>query len=544
MDVNNHHDDVTLLELWAQTEIEDKYLYDLSTEGELFLKNESPKDVICKLTTETFQTTIDFLQQKFKEITDNHKDIIEEWHKTEDKISLQSKLEKAKEYLDRAKVIGNITPLREELNEMLSSITQLLNANLKIREALVIKAERIKDNESYKDTHQEYKDIVEAWKQAPHIEKHKLDQLWDRIDTARTYFYERKRQHQEEIENEYLANLDLKLELAERSEALANSTDWKKTTEVYKELTEQWKTIGKVVSQEKNEELWNRFIGAQNNFFEQKRKHYEQVNAEQEQNYLKKVALVEVIEAINLEDCNWKATTDKVMQITDEWKQIGRVPREHSDSIWQRFLEAKNIFFDAKRNFTEQVKLSQEDNLAKKQALIARIEKIKNSTQWHEVTQEMNELMDEWKQIGPVPRKVSDIIWEQFIGARRYFFNRKDADRDKRQQNFYAKLDNKIEQTKDFLTTLKEEMEDDKAKIEEFTQNLSGLNTADSKDKEIKNHLENLIVSLEKKLPQKAQKITNVEIQLQELLEKKVAAEAQKTPSDSKPNKDEEHLND
>lgn len=521
----NNNEVVTVSDLWNQAVIQEKHLYRLNDNDELiFTTGNGPDVTICRLSADTFHTTIETLQQKFREIKDNISSLQDEWDHTEDKTRLYGKLDKTRDYLLRAKVIGNIGELLKEVDTRISLIQQLFQEHYNIRIALVEKAESLKDHEDFRAANQEFKDLLEAWKQAPAIEKHKLDQLWQRIENARTHFFTRKRQHQEDMEKQLLENLDLKLELVEKAEALSNSTEWKATTETYKALTEQWKGIGRVVSAEKNEELWNRFIGAQNAFFDQKRLHFEQINAEQEENYSKKTAIVEAIEAINTDDCNWRNETDKIAALSEEWKNTGRVPKEHSDSIWQRFQEAKNRFFDAKRKHSEQVRLYQEDNLAKKQALINRIEKIKHSTQWRETTAEISSLMEEWKTIGTVPSKeLSNELWEQFIGARNFFLGRKDADRENRKKQFYDRIDNRIEQTRDFLGKLQSELEDDKAKIAEFTESLSQLNTANQKDAELQKHLEHLIASLESKYPQRVQKIQDVEQQLEELLTKKAA---------------------
>ena len=79
--------------------------------------------------------------------------------------------------------------------------------------------------------------------------------------------------------------------------------------------------------------------------------------------------------------------------------------------------------------------MNQEENYAQKLALLKRAEMLQDSTQWREATEELNELMTEWKKIGPVPRKHSNEIWERFIGARKKFFERKDANREKRKQS-------------------------------------------------------------------------------------------------------------
>ncbi len=94
----------------------------------------------------------------------------------------------------------------------------------------------------------------------------------------------------------------------------------------------------------------------------------------------------------------------------------------------------RSTFFDAKRKHTEEIKTELEANYEKKKALVERAETLKNSNRWGETTGELNELFDEWKKIGQIPRAYGDKLWEEFNAARRFFFARKDANRENRKQ--------------------------------------------------------------------------------------------------------------
>ncbi len=359
-----------------------------------------------------------------------------------------------------------------------------------------------------------------------------MDNFWNEIEVARNHFYEQKRLYHEALEGDMMQNLDLKLELCEISEKIQNSEDWKATTQEYKELVEKWKSIGRVASNEKNDELWKRFIDAQNVFFDRKKNYFEQIQQEQEANYAAKQALVEKAVALST-STEWKETTQVFSQLNEEWKAIGRVPRELSDDIWQAFQSAKDTFFNAKRNNFEAHKLTLEDNYAKKSALVKRIETLKHSKAWKETTDELNELMTEWKSIGQIPREYKDDLWEQFIGARNFFFDRKDQDRTQRKQQFQDRLEGRITQTKDFLQKLEEQQADELQKIEEFKQSKEQLDLNNPKDIALKDHLEILIQQIENKLPGRAEKIKNVAQQLEEILDKKEndAADKERVPS-------------
>lgn len=295
-----------------------------------------------------------------------------------------------------------------------------------------------------------------------------------------------------------------------------------------KEMMDKWKTIGRVASAEKNEELWTRFITARNIFFDRKKQHFEYIQQEQEGNLGLKLALVEQAEALS-ENTEWKETTTRLATIMDEWKTIGKVPFEKADELWNRLQTARDKFFSAKRQSAEEFKVNLEDNYAQKLVLLNRAEQLKNSDSWKEVTEEMNDLMQEWKKIGHIPREYGDEIWERFIAARHHFFNRKDADRDKRKARFQNQLDSRFQQTRQFLDKIKSELDEEENKLADFRESLNNTTGTGSKEEELRKHLENLIHQIEKKLPARREKIDEVSRQYEELLQKRTDAKPEKS---------------
>jgi len=530
MEDNSLQSTLTVWTLWDEMDFLGKELYYINDAQQICVKQTSlfKEKPLFEVNVENFANTIQSLQEKFQEFKTKIDEIDQEWEQHQDKIKLASKIEKNKEYLAHANMIGHLQPLVDSLIAKEQYIKNLYDRNLQIRLAIVAKAEHLKEQREWKETTQLFKTLMDEWKSAPVVEKNKVDELWSKIEAARNQFYEHKRVFQEELEQKMLENLDLKLELCELAEGLAASTDWKETTQAFKDLIERWKAVGRVASPEKNEELWNRFMNAQNAFYDQKKLNFEKIQSEQEANLLEKTALVEQAEAYQ-NDINWKTTTQLYNDITEKWKSIGRVPKENADALWNRFQEAKNVFFTAKRQSAENHRINLEDNYAKKLALVKRIETIQHSTNWKETTDEINNLLTEWKTIGPVPREVSDEIWERFIGARNNFFKRKDTDREDRRNHFYNKLDSRIEQTTIFLNKIKEELVDDRSKVAEFEASLKDVDINEPKGKDLIANLEMLIQQTQSRIPNKEAKIDEVRIQLNELLAKKEEILAQQS---------------
>lgn len=517
-------------EMWAELNFQGKEFCTLNGNQELVLSAtpHSEERVLAVLNVENYITVINALCEKFKEVTSKVNEVETEWAQTTEKLKLNGKVSRTKDYVARANAIGDYAPLLQNLHAKEEEIKAVLNHNLAEKMKLVDKAEALKESEEWKQTTEEFKTIINNWKTAHPLDKSKNEQLWERIEQARSHFYERKRKHQEGIEQDMMQNLDLKLELCELAEKCALSEDWKKTSDLLKELMDKWKTVGHVASVDKNEELWNRFIGARNTFFDRKKQHFEQINVEQEANYALKIALVEKAESLT-ESTDWKETTAIHNQIMDEWKSIGRVPFEKSEEIWSRLQVARDKFFTAKRQNAEEHRVNLEDNYAQKQAILNRAEALKNSENWRETTDEMNELLTEWKKIGYIPREYGDTIWEAFIAARQHFFNRKDADREKRKTRFQNQLNTRYQQTKQFLDKIVEELTDEENKLVEFNESLSNTEeNGNAKDMELRKHLQNLIQQIERKLPARKNKIEEVKQQLAELEQRKAEQEKKK----------------
>lgn len=528
-----------LLDWWKNLSFDHKEQYSLNDDGEIILNalNNHKERAVGKLEDNNAETVVKLLQDKFAEVADKLKELTTEWDATEDKSTLIGKVYRMKEYLNHASAIGDFYSLYTKVDELEQQLNQVIEQNYAKKVTLVEQAEQMADSEEWKETAEKMKNLTDEWKNTGHIDKKRSDELWQRIETARDKFFERKREHSEDVEKEMLQNLDLKMELVEKAEQLAASDDWKNTTTALKELMEKWKTIGRTMH-DKNEELWEKFITASNTFFEKKRAHFDVIHKEQEENLKAKELLVEKAEEIKDSE-DWNATTKIQTELMDAWKKIGRVPREVSDEIWNKFNAARDYFFEKKRAHTEAFKIELDDNYAQKLALLKRAEELQNSSQWRETTTEINELMDEWKKIGPVPRKHSDEIWKRFIAARKNFFARKDANREKRKAQYEQKSKERISQTHHFIDKLGAELKEEEDKLIDFKEGLENITPGMKKEDELREHLTKLIEQTEKKIEHKKEKIEDAKKQYEELQEaekkkEKEKAEVDKTTEDAK----------
>ena len=505
-----------LLGWWDNASFPGKGCCALRENGELVLMaaGREQERVLAVLTPENAAETVNDLVHRFRDAETRVGELQADWAGTEDKLRLAGKVARCREYLSQASAVGDFPRLVQQLEEWERALDTLEEQHYTARLALVEQAEALAASDSWKEATQALRELGEQWRQAGAVSRKHHEALWNRLEAARNTFFDRKRRNQEAQEQEQLHNLDLKLELVEKAEALAASEQWKDTTEKFHGLLDQWKATGRT-SPDKNEELWQRFITAKHVFFDRKKQHFEAIRQEQEANYIIKLALVEQAEAMK-DSRDWGATAQAFTALMEQWKRTGRVAADKSDVLWARLIAAKEHFFQSRRQHFDTMRSSLEENYARKKDLLARAEALQHSDQWHTATAEMNALMTEWKQTGPVPREHSEELWKQFIAARTCFFDRKDEHREHRRQQAKKQHADRLQQTRRFLQKLQEELEEEEERVADFKNGINDI-TPGHKEAELRSHLEKLIAQSEQKILRKQEKIAEVQRQLEEL---------------------------
>lgn len=171
--------------------------------------------------------------------------------------------------------------------------------------------------------------------------------IFERFRAACDAFFKAKSEFYKTIKTEKNENLQRKIALAERAEALKDSTDWKKTTEELTRLQKEWKTIGSV-SKKYSDAVWNRFISACDYFFEQKKNMFAGQKSEEQANLAAKRELIEQIESIP-EDADAAEALKTVKELQEKWNSIGFVPFKEKDKIYKRFIASVDKWYDSYR---------------------------------------------------------------------------------------------------------------------------------------------------------------------------------------------------
>lgn len=519
---------------WEEQTFPGKELFSLDDNGTLTLvqTGDLKERVIATIPADGADQALKHLTDKFEQVQTRIRDTEGEWLAAEDKIKMADKVSHLRDYLQTVNAVGDLRKAMEDVSAWQQVLNSLFEENLKVKTKIAETAESLVEHTEWKETTQAYRDLTEQWKQAGPVERVINDQLWSRIEAAKNKFLDRKKENQDSNEKDLLLTLDLKIELAEEAEALANSEEWKATTEAYQKIIEKWKAIGRTLPK-KNEELWQRIMTARSTFFDRKKDHYNMIQKEQEVNYEKKISIAERAEALK-DSQDWNATTLAFAALMDEWKKTGRVAAERGDEIWKRYNDAQEQFFEAKKAHTDTLRVTFEQNYQKKSALLKRAEEIKNSSRWNDTTIEMNHLFDEWKKIGPVAKEHNNTIWNAFLAARKHFFGRKDAHRDQRKQFLEAQKSARMEQAYTIVMKMRQEIAAEEEKLADFQNALDNV-TPGKKAEELKTHLEVLISDSNAKMKRLKEKLAAGEDELRHIEEEEKERAARQAEKETKP---------
>ena len=207
---------------------------------------------------------------------------------------------------------------------------------------------------------------------------------------------------------------------------------------------------------EEKEAIWERFKNASDKINSRRKDYYKALQEEQQTNYDAKVALCEKAEELmekpTVSFNDWQKRTKEINEIFKVWKTIGRAPRAQNDEIWNRFKVSLDGFFENKREFLGKLKEQQLNNLNLKIDLCVQAESMKDSEDWKNTTRDLIRLQQEWKKIGPVPRRQSEKVWKRFRTSCDYFFNRK-SDHFK---NMHVVEDENLQKKKDLIKVISE----------------------------------------------------------------------------------------
>lgn len=319
--------------------------------------------------------------------------------------------------------------------------------NLEQKQLLIAEAEKLAAEEDVITAFRRLQELHDKWREIGPVAKEIREEIWNKFKDAsatvnkryQTFFEERKARERE--------NEEKKTAICERVEALdfdnvKSYAAWDQLTKEILAAQEDWKKLG-FASKKVNNSLFARFRETCDTFFAKKAEYFKTMRDTHAANLEKKTSLCERAEELK-ESTDWKKTADKLVELQKEWKTIGPVEKKHSDAVWQRFQTACDYFFDRRKKATSGARKAEQSNLRQKQEIINELKAISDETSRDEAIKTVKELMAKWQQIGHVPFKDKDKVYDTYRAAVNDLYNRFDMKESKAAMANFADTINEI----------------------------------------------------------------------------------------------------
>jgi hypothetical protein len=317
---------------------------------------------------------------------------------------------------------------REKRDQYYKNLETQLKDNLAHRLELIEGLKGLVNvEEDINTTYNNFKEIQAQWKKAGPVPRGEYNNVWRTYHHHIEIFYDFLNLNRELRDLDFKHNLEEKLKLIEKAEALASEENIGKAFHQLQTLHKIWKEELGPVDKEKREEIWERFSNATKLIHDKRQAYFSNLEESYEVNLEAKNKIIDQIHAV----ANAIASTHKgvqkqiseVEQLRDQFFKAGKVPSKKNEATWKRFKDSTRAFNRAKNKFYKEIKKDQQDNLTKKRALLEIAISLKDSDDWNTTTKEMKRIQAEWKKIGHVPRKHSDKIWKEFKAACNHYFD-------------------------------------------------------------------------------------------------------------------------
>ncbi|MFD3927724.1 DUF349 domain-containing protein [Streptomyces sp. NPDC058614] len=249
----------------------------------------------------------------------------------------QTAVDHLREQVDAHHAVGDLDALRQRLDKLVETVdarreerkaqrAKQSDESRHAKEALVVEAEELAQSDQWRAAGERLRALVDTWKGLPRLDRKSDDELWHRFSHARSAFSKRRKAHFASLDAQREDARKAKEKLVTEAEALSASTDWGPTAARYRELMADWKAAGRA-QREHEDDLWNRFRGAQDVFFAARSSVFAERDAEQTENLKLKEELAEEAEKlVPVQDL--KAARAAFRSINERWEAIGHVPRD------------------------------------------------------------------------------------------------------------------------------------------------------------------------------------------------------------------------
>lgn len=318
--------------------------------------------------------------------------------------------------------------IKEKKSIIAAEQEKLKQENLEKKQNIINRIKELSESEDVNKVYNEFRQLREEWNEIKLIPQNMANELWKNYQLYVEKFYDMLKINNEFRTYDFKKNLEKKIALCEAAEKLADEPDVISAFYQLQNLHQEYRETGPVAP-EMRDEIWNRFKAASTVINKRHQQHFEEIKEKEQANLDAKTVICEIVESINNTEittyAEWDSKTNEIIALQAKWKTIGFAPQKMNSKIFERFRSACDTFFKNKGEFYKRIKEDMSANLNKKLELCEKAEKLKDSTAWKETAEKLAELQKEWKTIGPVAKKQSEVVWKRFIDACDHFFQEK-----------------------------------------------------------------------------------------------------------------------
>jgi len=346
-----------------------------------------------------------------------------------------------------------------------NAIDKQMNVNLDKRVEVIEGLKSLIENADANTMYKEFRVLQDSWRAIGAVSKTRYNDTWKTYHHHVERFYDLLHLSNDFRDLDFKNNLEEKLKIILKAEALAASTDVNEAFKELQELHKIWKEDIGPVAKDVREDVWQKFSAITKEIHDKRHEHFRDMKSKYQDIIALKLLVIERFNAYdtsnNKTHKDWQNSIVETEKLRQEYFNAGKLPYAKSEEVWQKFKTATKKFNSSKNHFYKDEKSEQQENLKKKIALIEIAESLKESEDWEVATEAMKKIQADWKKIGHVPRKFSDDIWNKFKAACNSYFDRYHDQKNSVSKEQQANVDAK----KAFLDTLREEKEHTKESV-------------------------------------------------------------------------------
>lgn len=318
---------------------------------------------------------------------------------------------------------------RQQKRKHYQAVEQNQKVNQERKEQIIEEIkELIGKDENLNSLYTSFKNLQDSWYKTGPAPRNINNNLWQTYKHHVERFYDFVHLNRELRAKDYEHNYKEKLKIIEKAESLADQADIVRAGRDLDRLHRQWKEDLGPVAKEHREELWQRFQEATAAIHKRKQDYQKNFESIQQQNLETKEGLLQKMLALKdgeyASHNQWQKAIQNLYSLREDFKQVGPVPKQDSKRTWATFRDLSKAFNQKKNDYYRELKSVQREHIQNAKKLLEEVNEILESDNWRAQSNRMKNIQKEWKNLGPIPRKLIVKMREEFHNQCNLYFDR------------------------------------------------------------------------------------------------------------------------